>query len=154
MPFIKIEIKPSPDELAAPFYKNYGKFLDRKIEALTRRVYRNIREEAPIKTGELRRSIKFKKRGLANYEIMVDQRTRGGKYERFVRLGTRGPYAIFPVKKKALWWPGLPHPIKAVYNHPGIKANPYWERGLDRSRVDIDNVEALIGLEMESELIK
>ena len=35
------------------------------------------------------------------------------------------PYNIFPVKKKALFWKGLPFPIGAVNNHPGIPARPF-----------------------------
>lgn len=33
-------------------------------------------------------------------------------------------HKIFPNRKKALWWPGLPHPI-AMVNHPGTEAQPY-----------------------------
>ncbi len=38
----------------------------------------------------------------------------------FLELGT-APHRIYPVVKKALWWPGLPHPI-AFADHPGTRA--------------------------------
>lgn len=34
------------------------------------------------------------------------------------------PHKIFPNRKKALSWPGLPHPI-AMVNHPGTEPQPY-----------------------------
>jgi len=36
----------------------------------------------------------------------------------------RDPYVIRPRNKKALWWPGLPHPVSQV-NHPGLPARPF-----------------------------
>ena len=47
-------------------------------------------------------------------------------YAPFVELGTRA-HEIWPLTKKALFWPGADHPYKHV-NHPGTKANPYMER--------------------------
>ena len=40
--------------------------------------------------------------------------------------GTTGPHDIFPLKKKALFWPGARHPVKVVH-HPGSKipARPF-----------------------------
>lgn len=40
-----------------------------------------------------------------------------------VEKGTR-PHPIYPRRKKALWWPGLPHPV-AMVNHPGTEARPF-----------------------------
>lgn len=154
MPLVnfRVDVNPPIDEIIRPFKKTYGQYLDRKIGGLSQRVHRIIREEAPVVKGNLRKAIRIKKRGEADYEIIVDPRTKGGKYEHYVRLGT-APHAIFPVKKKALWWPGLPHPIKMA-NHPGTKPNPYWDRGIERSRGDIDRTEDDIGRDIEKELIE
>lgn len=90
------------------------------------------------------------------YEVLVDYRTKGGKYEPFVRLGVRPERRnpILPRRKKALYWPGALHPVKAVYNHPGMKANPYWDKGVERAERNIVRVEEQIGSDIEMELIK
>lgn len=42
----------------------------------------------------------------------------------FHQFGTKGPYPIRPRNKRALWWPGLPHPVAGVM-HPGLPARPF-----------------------------
>jgi hypothetical protein len=154
MPFVKLGISAHPDieHVALPFRKNYADDIDTKLEGLTVVTWRKIRDEAPERSGNLKRSIVWKRRGKLRYDILVDRKMKGGKYEHYVRLGTSGPYTIVAVRKRALWWPGLPHPVKAVYNHPGIKANPYWERGLRSAEADFDRAEKLIGTEIEQKL--
>ena len=39
----------------------------------------------------------------------------------FLEFGT-SPHSIFPNVKKALFWPGLPHPVAYVDKHPGTMA--------------------------------
>ena len=149
---IKLDITANPDldQVALPFRKFRGEALDGHLETLSVIVHRRIQEEAPERSGNLRRAIIRKKRGQFNYEIAVDKRMKGGKYEHFVRLGTSA-HLIVPVKKRALFWPGLPHPVKLA-RHPGTKPNPYFERGIENAQADIDRAEQLIATDIEKEL--
>jgi hypothetical protein len=53
-------------------------------------------------------------------------------------LGASGhPFNIYPVHKKALYWPGADHPVKAVH-HPGMPSNPYIDRAAETTRGRID----------------
>jgi hypothetical protein len=47
-----------------------------------------------------------------------------------ISTGTRA-HVIRPLFKKALWWPGLEHPVRMV-NHPGTQANDFIERAFRR----------------------
>ena len=91
---------------------------------------RHAKNEAPKKTGKLRKSLKARKSRAFTYQI-----TEGVFYGVFVRKGT-APHDIFPVKKKALFWPGAAHPVKHV-RHPGTRPNMYDLRAIRRSRQDI-----------------
>jgi len=84
------------------------------------------KEEAPVRTGKLRDSLRVDWRGKDRFVI-----TEGVSYGKFVRLGTR-PHPIFPKTKRALWWPGLERPIAYVKKHPGTRPNPYHLRALAR----------------------
>lgn len=156
MPFIKLKVEASPslDDIARPFRNFREQTIDDRLDDLTDLIHNKIRQEAPVRTGELRRSIVKRKRARFNYDILVDRRMRGGKYEVYVRMGVtperRNP--IFPRIKKALYWPGARHPVRAVYNHPGMKANPYWDKGLDRAAPDIRRAEELLATEIERSL--
>lgn len=46
----------------------------------------------------------------------------GAKYGRYLEQGTQA-HDILPHGKKALYWNGAPHPVKAVH-HPGTKPMP------------------------------
>jgi len=105
----------------------------------------NIRREAPVDHGRLAGSFNMEQTDSLVYHIKS-----GVSYAMAVYSGTavRGdtslgasgqPYDIFPVNREALWWPGLPHPIKAVYNHPGMKSNPYVNRAQDSTLKRVDD---------------
>jgi HK97 gp10 family phage protein len=86
------------------------------------------KREAPVKTGNLRRTITSSveaggKRGRIGTNA---------KYARAVHEGTK-PRVIKATKAKALFWPGARHPVKSV-NHPGTRANPFFDRTMDRLR--------------------
>ncbi len=83
-------------------------------------------EEAPKKSRELISQIRLRRtRWTWN---VVEGPTKHGLW---VREGTIG-HSIFPKKKKALWWPGLPHPIAWTPN-PGIRnRNDYPTRAHSR----------------------
>ena len=146
----KVEVDPPLDHITLPFRRFRATALDNQLEALSITIYHKIRDEAPKRSGNLIRSIQRKRRGRFDYDIFVDSRMKGGKYEHFVRLGT-APHLILPKKKKALFWPGLPHPVRMA-NHPGTKPDPYWDRGLDNAQSDINRAEELIGSQIEKEL--
>ena len=59
-------------------------------------------------------------------------------YAPFVEFGT-APHAIYPKDKKALFWEGAEHPVKAV-QHPGTAANPFMERILEASTGGINQL--------------
>lgn len=90
------------------------------------------KREAPVKTGNLRRTI----------TSHVEQ---GGK--RGV-VGTNAPHArpvhegskahiIRPRFAQALMWPGAGHPVRVV-KHPGNKANRFFERAIASSRSAVE----------------
>lgn len=93
---------------------------------------KNIREEAPIKTGALKRSIQYQ----VSYPSATVQTQE--KYGPMVESGTR-PHLIVPKNKKALFWKGALNPYRAVH-HPGTKANPFFERGVDKSEKGIFDI--------------
>lgn len=90
---------------------------------------KNIREESPVKTGSLSRSIQYQ----VNYPSATVETQE--KYGSMVESGTR-PHLIVPKNKKALFWKGAMNPYKAVH-HPGTKANPFFQRGVDKSEKGI-----------------
>ena len=45
----------------------------------------------------------------------------------FQDQGTKGPYAITPRRKRALYWKGAAYPVKRV-THPGLKAQHFTEK--------------------------
>ena len=84
---------------------------------------------APVRTGRLRDSLHIEYSPETGFRIME-----GVEYGKHVRLGTR-PHMIYPVNKRALWWPGAEHPVRYV-NHPGTKPNPYHLKALKDFNID------------------
>jgi hypothetical protein len=79
---------------------------------------------APFRTGQLRKSIIS--------AVLSDTEATVGTnliYARAVHDG-RPPMVIKPARKKALYWKGAAHPVKAV-RHPGIKPNPFFARAVE-----------------------
>ena len=93
-------------------------------------IQRDIRAEAPHRTGALQRSVLVENMG-DSAAVSANE-----KYAIYVEKGT-DPHVIVPVKKKALFWKGALHPV-AMVNHPGTKANPFFKRGLDKAQPYID----------------
>ena len=90
-------------------------------------IIEKMKDEAPVKTGALRDSIYGRvsiKGSSIDIVVAVPKRI---KYAGWV---VKGRGWVFPVKKKALWWPGLPHPV--AYARPS-KPNPFPGRALRRS---------------------
>lgn len=130
-----------PEELAERFQKerlDKGRLLRRIGFAVEGRVKR----EAPVKTGHLRRSITSDvQEGRSRVIVGTNL-----DYAIFVHEGTAA-HTIVAKRMKALSWPGARHPIKSV-RHPGTKPNPFMERGLDRSRGEIEALAEEAGYEL------
>jgi len=79
-------------------------------------------QRAPVKTGNLRRSLHTEvltsTRSLAIVQVGTDV-----VYARAIEYGT-SPHTIYPRSKKALMWPGARHPVRSV-RHPGSPARPF-----------------------------
>jgi hypothetical protein len=92
----------------------------------------NAKREAPVKKGNLRRTITSR----------VEQGGRRGvigtnaPYARPVHDGSR-PHIIKATRAKALYWKGASHPVKSV-KHPGNKPNPFFRRAADMSRAGVE----------------
>jgi len=86
-----------------------------------------IIKTAPVKTGNLRRDVKIYDDDTSNYKTKIAN-SKLVPYARFVHQGTKA-YTIKPKRKKAL---KTPYGLKRSVNHPGIKANPYFNTALSK----------------------
>lgn len=80
-----------------------------------------MQSEAPVKTGALRASIHSERTGATTWFIGTDL-----EHAYYVENG-RGP--VYPVRKKALYWPELPHPVGKA---GPAKANDFVGRTRDK----------------------
>lgn len=90
------------------------------------------KREAPVKSGNLRRTITSRVEDGGNRGIVGTN----ARYARAVHDGSR-PHTIRPTNAKALYWKGAKHPVKSV-RHPGTRANPFFERAIDNSRSRVE----------------
>lgn len=89
------------------------------------------RKLAPVRTGALRSSLHIV-RGSTNLWTITPE----VPYGTFVITGVspmppRPP--IYPVRKDALWWPGLNRPVSSVHHHPGFKGNDFIGRACEET---------------------
>ena len=156
---VEFTVRPNITQIEKRYRPSYRKKVNASLLKMTKAVKKNIYNEAPKRTGNLRKSIVVRTRRVYIHEVTIDQRRKGAKYEPFVRLGVRprggerNTGYIYPKRKKALWWPGLSHPIAFVgppitRKPPGQKANNYFERGVELSEPDIQKYERQIGTEI------
>lgn len=105
--------------------------LDKKASDAVQKIATDVSaiavERAGKDEGELIGSIEIRKPGPLERVVWV-----GAEHGIYQELGTgihapggRGAYPIVPKEKKALWWPGLPHPIASVPEHPGNPPKPF-----------------------------
>ena len=91
------------------------------------------RREAPIRTGNLRRSITKRKASRFVGELRSNARSNGKPYWPMVQYGT-APHTITPKKGKFLVFEKDGETVFArKVNHPGTAANPFVTRTLNRS---------------------
>lgn len=136
-----------------PLQRLYKKFrssrqneMEQGVSNISDVIAKNIAEETPRKTGKLLRSQRLLKRGKLNRELIE-----GEPYGAILRAGVpasrRNP--IVPVRAKALASAdGTFGPVAIVLNHPGIKPNDYWTKGIEKSQGDIDKESKAIGAEI------
>ena len=99
---------------------------ERLVKAVVGEGYHLVRQEAPVKTGDLRRSVQQRSSGLEG-EVSV-----GAPYAVFVASGTQ-PHIIRPVRARALRFEVGSEVVFAMrVQHPGTKANPFVKRAADR----------------------
>lgn len=120
------------------------------LHDIARDVERHVKRKAPHKTGKLKSSITHT---VAGYGAVVYANEGIAPYVDWVIDGTR-PHKICAKNKQALWWgekgfglvitpggsghfTGLEHPVKCV-NHPGTKPNPFFEKGYEEAKDDMD----------------
>jgi len=119
------------------------KIQDFKIEPLMRSLVRDVTEyayllarfeEAPERTGRLKRSIKRKVRGTKG-EVRAE-----APYAVFVEKGTR-PHIIRPVRARALRFQvGGEIVFAKLVHHPGTKPNPFMRRAAERTAQKIPDL--------------
>ncbi len=135
--------------------RGYPLIFDKELGKLSKKIHKNVVKAAPKKTEKLSKNIDELKVSFLHYETREPSPSRV-QYVLPVRLGVRASRInpIRPRLKKALWWPGLPHPISVVQNHPGIRPNDYYKVGLTNSERDLDKSAAIIGRKIQVKFIR
>lgn len=85
------------------------------------------KQKAPVDTANLQGDIRVLKNATESSHSAVIGNTKEASYARFVHFGTKA-YEIKPKKKKAL---KTKFGVFKKVNHPGIKANPYFEKAVN-----------------------
>lgn len=151
---IKLTVKMTPDAGAMGKQmgrRKYKQMADEKLGGLSKRLNKNIQEEAPKRSGKLAKAHRQHQLKQLSYEGYVDGRTKASKYYPIVIKGA-GPRIIVPIKKKALYWPGARHPVKKV-NWPGFKGNDYVKTAIGGSQGDIRKTQEEIGATIEQAIV-
>ena len=92
-----------------------------------------LEKEAPKRTGAFARGIYHRTEDTGDGARATFYDTQ--PYTPFVIEGTR-PHEIRPRIKRALFWPGAPHPFARVH-HPGTRASRFREEAMDRAMLGI-----------------
>lgn len=116
--------------------RNMLRELDRAVQKTGILIERNSKVEAPVNKqtggGNLRQSIRFRKTGTAKGVVEV-----GAEYGVYVHGGTR-PHVIRIRNKRVLANKRTGQVFGRVVHHPGTKANPFLQRGVDRAQPSIN----------------
>lgn len=101
-----------------------------------------MREEAPVGQDQVSWSGELLHRGGTLQRSLVYRRRSQGTgiygvaYADFVVGGT-APHVIVPLRKRALWWQGAAHPVRAV-SHPGTAPNDFPQRAVTRAKPHLE----------------
>lgn len=90
------------------------------------------KREAPVRTGNLRRTITSRVEQGGNRGVVGTNAV----YARPVHEGSR-PHTIRATRAKALFWKGASHPVRVV-KHPGNKPNRFMVRAAESSRSSVE----------------
>lgn len=121
----EFEIEFNLTELTA-LCEGMRKAIPRMLEMTAQELWGNIRREAPTDHGRLAGSFTLSQDSAVQYRIQSPV-----EYALAVNDGSEA-HMIYPKNKKALYWAGAAHPMKAVH-HPGNKPNPYLDRAMDKT---------------------
>lgn len=149
---IRIRTDPSLDKLAGAFRVDKQKAIGQGVGTAAGRLWSHLKKVTPERTGRLKKSQILQRQGNLDWEIVETVRP---PYGLFIRQGVPASKInpILPRKKKALWWPGLPHPVKAVYNHPGIKKNDYFTKAIKNADGDFEKAADGIGTDIVADIL-
>ena len=124
----------------------------KSLSVYARAMGKAIQANAPVKSGKLKASIKVVQIGPLEWQVQE-----GVWYGQLQRMGTtKKNYPIYPRDKKALYWPGLPHPIAYVKSHPGFKANDYTNVTVQgvTAKAALGILQHTVGVDIVSDLLK
>lgn len=101
-------------QLNQPVINRLGSWgpVDGDMRDRARRVQAMARGRGPIDTGDYVSSIDTERLQPHGWRVIARDRKAA-----WIEFGTR-PHEIRPRTKKALWWPGAPHPMARIW-HPG-----------------------------------
>lgn len=150
-PALRIEVDPTTQELAKAYSVSQRGRIQIGVLNSANVTKANLRKTTPRRTSKLVLSQRLEKRGPLTYAIFE---TVDPPYGLFQRQGVVASKInpILPVRKKALYWPGARHPVKAVRNHPGIKPNDYWQRAIDMSNQNYEKEGEKVAAEIEASI--
>jgi HK97 gp10 family phage protein len=135
-----IEIK-GLEELKNGFKKSpeiVGAILEKSTLEAGGKILLTEKEEAPVKTSNLRRKIEMEYKPI---QVSITPKT---KYAEFVVFGTK-PHIILPKSigykghKGGLYWKGQLHSWNKV-SHPGTKKNNFVERTINKVEGDVNKI--------------
>jgi hypothetical protein len=131
----EIEVK-GLDELREAFRKapqKVGPELERATKDAGKEILGIEKDEVPVKTAALKRSITMDYRPIS---VSIYPTV---KYAYYVHEGTK-PHEILPRVKKALRWrSGKSWVFAKRVSHPGTKANPFVERTVRRAESPVNS---------------
>lgn len=120
----RVRVVPHPSGIAA-----INRRVNQTGDSVANAVARDARNNAPVQTGQLRSSIRKTASGDLKWRIWV-----GTDHWNVMEYGTKKRnYLIQPKLKKALWWPGIAHPVSQV-THPGVEPRPFMRPALYKRR--------------------
>jgi HK97 gp10 family phage protein len=112
--------------------------IDRGVERTAIQVERSAKQNAPVDTGNLRASLRFRQRALGSYAVGTNV-----EYAPDVEFGTE-PHVIEPDTKEALKFETEDGEtvFASRVEHPGTPAQPYLRPALQEHESDIaDNIQ-------------
>lgn len=145
----KLEINPTFRDIEGRFTKADKQLLDNRreqVKSLARQHVEYAQDEAPKKTGEFAKGIRFRSfvKGLDSLGYTLSDPQPLGKW---IRFGTK-PHTIQPRGAGyplAFYWPKIGGMMYTYHvNHPGTKPNDYMERANGRIESEMDKTTSKI----------